>query len=113
MQLRYTFHAPYAGAFQQKLDCQQCFIFGNSHTAEQTRAAFGVGLSALSATETAKAIALLPELHALNVARWAIHGKTTLQQAVAVVKWYLTWTLVLSKLSGDLTNYLGVAKFRV
>ena len=84
VQLRNALCAANAGAFQQQLNSQQRFIFGDRHAAKQTRAAFGVGFPALSAAETTKAVALFPELHALKVAGCAIH-KATVQQALAVV----------------------------
>lgn len=74
---------------------------------------FGVGLAASRAPESAKAVAMLPELHALNVASRAIHV-TTLQQSLAVVKSELTRTLVLTKLcTTPLTNSLGIDKVRL
>lgn len=81
--LRNALCAANARAFQQKLNCQQRFVFLNCHAAKQTRAAFSVGFGALTATKTPQTVALLPKLHAFDAASWAIH-KSTVQQALAV-----------------------------
>lgn len=83
VQLRDSFCAPNARAFNQKLNRQQSFILGNNHVAKQPGVFFGVGLAACSATKTAKAIPVFAELPTFNLALRAIH-ESTLQQAVAV-----------------------------
>jgi hypothetical protein len=70
-------------AFEQKLNRQKCLIFRNRHIAKQASTSFGIGLATLPTAETAKAVALRPELHAFAVASRAIH-RYNLQQAVAV-----------------------------
>lgn len=84
MQLGDSLRGANRSSFQQKLDCEKRFIFRHRHTAEQTSSSFGVRLTASSAPKAAKAVALLPELNAFTIASRAIHGMTTLQQALAV-----------------------------
>lgn len=78
------FSTPNAGSFDQELNCQHAFIFGNAHRAKQPRVFFGECLPALSATETLKAIAMLSKLSASDLALRAIHDLSKLQQALAV-----------------------------
>jgi hypothetical protein len=73
MQARNALRAPNAGALNQQLNRQKCFIFRHCHCAEQARMFFRVRPAALRAAESLETIAVLPELPAFAVALEAFH----------------------------------------
>src|SRR5437588_7455927 len=62
-----------AGSFEQELNCQQSFIFGNGHSAKQALMFFSVGFSALRAAKPFQAIAVLSKTPTFDAACLAIH----------------------------------------
>jgi hypothetical protein len=72
-----------ARSFNQQLNCQQRFIFGNRHRAKQAGVFFRIRLAALRAAKPLKAVAVCSVFPAFQVAQRAIHG-ANIQQAVAV-----------------------------
>jgi hypothetical protein len=81
--LRYSLSRANARTFKKELNCEQCLFFRDCHGTQQTCATLCVSLAALTATKTAKAASLLPELQAFDVTSSAIHIGT-LQRALAV-----------------------------
>jgi hypothetical protein len=83
VQLCDAFGAANTSAFDEKLNCQQRFIFGHCHFAKQSGVVFGVGLAAYGAPIPPKTVPVFSKTPTFDLAMWAIHV-TTLQQALAV-----------------------------
>jgi hypothetical protein len=83
MQLSDAFGATNTRTFDQELNCQQSFFFGHDHRLKQADVCFRECPTAQGATKAAKAVAVLPEFPAFDVAIRAIH-RNTIQQPLAV-----------------------------
>jgi len=60
-------------AFDEKLNCQQRFIFGHSHGTKLAGVIFRVGLATLCAAKALETIAVLSKTPALDAAVSAVH----------------------------------------